>query len=73
MRKQVKVKPNSKQQSVEEQPDSSFIIRLKSLPVDGKANEELITLLAEKFDVPKAKIKIKSVSSRQKMIEIDSD
>ena len=74
MRKQVKVKPNSKHQSLEEQPDGSLIIRLKSLPIDGNANEELIALLAEKFDVPKAKIKIKSgLSSRQKMIEISFD
>ncbi len=74
MRKQVKVKPNSKHQSVEEQTDGSLTIHLKSPPIDGRANEELIKLLAEKFDVPKSKIRIKSgLSSRQKLIEIDSD
>lgn len=74
MRKQVKVKPNSKHQSVEEQTDGSLTVHLKSPPIDGRANEELIKLLAEKFDVPKSKIRIKSgLSSRQKLIEIDSD
>jgi uncharacterized protein len=72
MQKKVKVKPNSKQQKITEQPDGSLIVYLKSPPIDGKANEELIKLLAENFDVPKAQIRIKSgLSSRQKLIEID--
>lgn len=74
MKKQVKVKPNSKQQKIEEAPDGSLTINLKSPPVDGKANEELIKLLAEKFDVPKSKISIKSgLSSKNKLVEIDTD
>ncbi len=74
MQKKVKVKPNSKQQKIEEQPDDTLTVYLKSPPVDGKANEELIKLLAEKFNVPKSHIKIKlGLSSRQKLIEIDTD
>ncbi|MBW4562174.1 MAG: DUF167 domain-containing protein [Mojavia pulchra JT2-VF2] len=74
MQKKVKVKPNSKQQKIEEQTDGSLNIHLKSPPVDGKANEELIKLLAEKFDVPKSHIQIKSgMTSRQKLVEIDTD
>ncbi|MEH2066667.1 MAG: DUF167 domain-containing protein [Nostoc sp.] len=73
MQKKVKVKPNSKQQKITEQPDGSLIVYLKSPPVDGKANEELIKLLAEKFGVAKSDITIKSgLSSRQKLIEIDT-
>ncbi|MBD2667320.1 hypothetical protein B6N60_02350 [Richelia sinica FACHB-800] len=72
MQKKVKVKPNSKQQKITEQEDGSLIVHLKSPPVDGKANEELIKLLAEKFNVPKSAIRIKTgVSSRQKLIEIE--
>ncbi|MCM0588988.1 MAG: DUF167 domain-containing protein [Gloeotrichia echinulata IR180] len=72
MQKKVKVKPNSKQQKIAEQSDGSLIVHLKSPPVDGKANEELIKLLAENFDVPKSDIRIKSgLSSRQKLVEID--
>ena len=74
MQKRVKVKPNSKRQSIESETDGSLTIHLKSPPVDGKANEELIKLLAERFDVPKFQIRIKSgLSSRQKLIEIDTD
>jgi uncharacterized protein (TIGR00251 family) len=72
MQKRVKVKPNSKQQKIEELPDGSLNVHLKSPPVDGKANEELIKLLAKKFDVSKSSIRIKSgTTSRQKVIEID--
>lgn len=71
MQIKVKVKPNSKQQKIVEETDGSFTIYLKSPPVDGKANAELIKLLAEQFDVPKSHITIKSgLSARQKFIEI---
>lgn len=74
MQKKVKVKPNSKIQKVEEQADGSLRVHLKSPPVDGKANEELIKLLAEKFNVAKSHITIKSgLSSQQKLVEIDTD
>ncbi|BAY88659.1 MULTISPECIES: DUF167 domain-containing protein [unclassified Tolypothrix] len=74
MQKKVKVKPNSKQQKIEEQADGSLNVHLKSPPVDGKANEELIKLLAEKFNVPKSYIRIKSgATSRQKFVEIDTE
>jgi hypothetical protein len=72
MQLRITVKPNSKQQSIEEVEDGSFIVRLKSPPVDGKANRELIELIAEKFDVAKSQIQIKSgLSSRKKLILID--
>lgn len=74
MQKQVKVKPNSKKQSIQESADGSLTVHLKSPPVDGKANKELIELLAKKFDVPKSNIRIKlGLSSRTKLIEIDTD
>lgn len=74
MKKQVKVKPNSKQQKIEEAADGSLTVHLKSPPVDGKANEELIKLLSAKFNVSKSQITIKlGASSRNKLVEIDTD
>jgi hypothetical protein len=71
MKIQVKVKPNSKQQKIEEFADGSLTIRLQSPPVDGKANQELIVLLAKQFKVPKSHIQIKSgLSSKNKLVEI---
>jgi len=71
MRKIVKVKPNSREQKIIHQTDGSLNVYLKSPPVDGKANEELIKLLAIEFNVPKSSITIKlGLSSKQKLIEI---
>jgi hypothetical protein len=68
---QVKVKPNSKQQKILEAEDGSLTVYLKSPPVDGKANQELIQLLAQKYAVPKSAITIKSgLSSKNKLIAI---
>ena len=70
----IKVKPNSKEQKIIEEENGSLTIRLKSPPVDGKANEELIKVLSKKYHVPKSYIRIKSgISSRQKLVEIDMD
>ncbi|MDJ0633144.1 MAG: DUF167 domain-containing protein [Xenococcaceae cyanobacterium MO_188.B29] len=72
MKIQVKVKPNSKQQKIEQSEDGTWIIRLKSPPVDGKANQELINLLAKHFQVGKKQITIKAgLSAKNKLIEID--
>ncbi|MEW5861495.1 MAG: DUF167 domain-containing protein [Cyanobacteriota bacterium] len=72
MKKQVKVEPNSKNKSIEEAEDGSITVHLKSPPVDGKANEELIQILSKKFNVSKSRILLKSgLSSRNKLVEID--
>lgn len=72
MNKQIKVKPNSKKQNIEESADGILTVHLKSPPVDGKANKELIELLAKKFNVSKSQIRIKTgLSSKMKLVEID--
>lgn len=72
MQIRVKVKPNSKAPKIIEEEDASLTVYLKSPPVDGKANEELIKTLAEKYNVPKSDVTIKSgLSARQKLVEID--
>lgn len=74
MRKQVKVKPNSKQQSIVEESDGSLTVFLKSPPIEGKANQELVKLLADKFGVPKSRVTIQSgANARIKLIDIDLD
>ncbi|MGI0486900.1 DUF167 domain-containing protein [Pantanalinema rosaneae CENA516] len=65
------MKPNSKQQSIRQEADGSLTVHLKSPPVDGKANTELIQLLTQELKLPKSSIRIKSgLSSRTKLIEI---
>lgn len=68
----VHVKPNSKQQEILPQEDGSFLVYLKSPPTEGKANQELIALLAKHFRLPKSQVVIKlGLSSRQKVVEIE--
>ncbi len=71
MKKQIKSKPNSKKQQLITELDGSLTAYLKSSPINGKANEELIQLLANSFGIPKSKVVIKSgLSSRIKLVEI---
>jgi uncharacterized protein len=73
MQKRVKVKPNSRSPKIVEEEDGSLTVHLKSPPVDGKANEELVKVLADKYDVKKSSITIKSgLTSRQKLVEIEN-
>lgn len=68
----VKVKPNARQQTIRHKDDGSLTIQLRASPIAGKANQELIQLLAEEFGVPKASVRIKSgATSKTKRIEID--
>ncbi len=67
----VRVKPNSKNPRIEAGADGSLTVYLKSPPVEGKANEELIARVAERFGVPKSRVRIKSgLSSKTKVLEV---
>ena len=69
---QVKVKPNSRASELARLEDGSGLARLKSPPVDGKANEELIALVAGQFHVGKAAVSIRSgASGRTKFVRIE--
>ena len=56
----VKVKPNARSSSLEQGADGVWVARLKSPPVDGKANQELIELVARRFRCPKRAVAIKA-------------
>jgi uncharacterized protein len=71
---QVKVKPNARSSSLEEAEGGLWLAQLKSPPVDGKANEELVALVARHFGCARAAVSIKSgASGRLKLIRIDGD
>lgn len=68
---QLKVKPNARVQSLSEGEDGVWLAQLKSPPVDGKANAELVALLAAHFGCRKKDILIKAgASGRMKWIRI---
>ena len=58
----VKAKPNARVASLTQQDDGSWLAQLKSPPVDGKANAELIALVARQFGCSKAQVSIKTGS-----------
>jgi len=69
---QIKVKPQSRVSSLVQSEDGQWLANIKSLPVDGKANEELMALLAKQFGCAKSKVSIKSgASSRTKLVRVD--
>jgi len=72
MKIKIRVLPRSSHNEVVgEMVDGTLKVKLTAPPVDGKANEALIKLLAEHFSVAKSKIKIVAgATSKNKTIEI---
>ncbi len=69
---QVKVKPQARVSELELQSDGTWLARLKAPPVDGRANEELIALVARHFGLRKSQVCIKSgAAARVKLVQID--
>jgi uncharacterized protein (TIGR00251 family) len=69
---QVKVKPNSRASRLEETAEGTWLAHIKAPPVDGKANQELIEMIAEHFGCRKAAVSIKSgASGRMKLVRIE--
>ena len=68
----VKVKPNARETSLEQLADGSWLARVRSPATEGRANRELLALVAEHFNCPKAAVCLKSgASSRTKLIRIE--
>ena len=68
----IAVKPNAKASQLSQDEAGRWTARLAAPPVDGKANEELIALVARHFGVRRSAVTIKSgAGARLKLIEID--
>ncbi len=70
----IKVLPrSSRNEVVGKMSDGTLKVKLLAPPVDGKANEALIKLLSEYFNIPKSKIKIvRGLTSRKKTVRLSS-
>jgi uncharacterized protein (TIGR00251 family) len=69
---QVKVKPRSRTSELVRESDGTWLARLKAPPVDGKANQELVALVAAHLNCPKAAVSIKSgIKGRLKIIRVE--
>jgi uncharacterized protein len=68
----VKVKPNSRISTFEQAEGGTWLARLRAAPIEGKANEELIALVAHHFRCRKSAVSIKSgASGRMKLVRIE--
>ena len=68
----VKVKLNASASTFEPADDGTWLAQIKSAPIDGKANAELIALVAGHFQCRKSAVTIKSgASGRFKLVRID--
>lgn len=56
----VRALPRSSRAGVEGVVADALKVRLRSAPVDGKANKELVETVADAFDLPKSRVKFKS-------------
>jgi hypothetical protein len=69
---QVKVKPRSRVSVLSPEEGGVWLAYLKSPPLEGKANEELVALVARHFGCRKSAVSIKSGgSSRTKLVQIE--
>ncbi|MDI6717737.1 MAG: DUF167 domain-containing protein [Patescibacteria group bacterium] len=67
----VKAKTSSKKEKIEKINENTFIVKVKELPIDDKANKAIIKKLSGHFKIPINQIKIISGHiTKTKIIEI---
>ena len=67
------IQPGAKKTEVAGEHGDALKIRLAAPPVDGKANAELVRLLAEAFGVPRRQVAIlRGETSRDKLVRVDA-
>ncbi|MBD3414348.1 MAG: YggU family protein [Candidatus Aminicenantes bacterium] len=73
MRISVKVSPRSQETGINRIGDRDFKVKVKAPPEKGKANKEVIEVVARYFKVPKSQVRIvRGHKNRKKTIEIIS-
>mgnify|MGYP001608005167 CR=1 FL=1 len=66
------VKPNSKREGVVLSGEGTYTVRVSARPVEGKANERVVELLAAHFGIPKARVAIiRGTAGRKKIVQIE--
>lgn len=72
MKINVKVKIQSKKERVEKIDEGNFQVYVNCPPIEGRANERVIELFSDYFNVAKSQISIaQGLKSKNKVLEID--
>lgn len=67
----VRLQPRAARDEVAGERDGRLLIRVKAPPVDGRANEALIALIAKRAGVPKRDVElIRGHASRDKVVRV---
>ncbi len=70
----VQVMPNAAKSEVLEEIEGALKIRLKALPIEGRANDALVRFIANLLDLPKGRVSVThGFSSRQKLLEVETE
>jgi len=68
---QVRVKPGSRVSALAAVADGTYVAQVKAPPVDGKANEELVALVAKHYGCHRSAVTVKAgASSRTKLVHV---
>ena len=72
MRVVVRVKPGSSKGPLVESDDEGLVVFVREKAIDGAANDGVIKILADHFDVPKSRVRVvRGHTARIKQVEID--
>lgn len=72
MRVVVRVKPGSFKGPLVESDEEGLVVFVREKAIDGAANDGVIKILADHFDVPKSRVRVvRGHTARIKQIEID--
>lgn len=67
----VKVGPNARRAALTEQADGTWLAEVQASPVNGKANDALIALVADHFGLRRSQVEIRSgAGSRYKQLSL---
>lgn len=70
---EVRVKPRARTPSLVEGADGTWVARLRSPPAEGRANRELVALVAAHFGCPKSAVTIlRGTTSRTKRLRVET-
>jgi hypothetical protein len=69
---EVRVRPNARESRLEQAPDGRWQALLKAAPIEGRANDELLALVARHFGLRRSQLSIRSgAGGRLKRVQIE--
>jgi hypothetical protein len=68
----VKVTPNARADEIRGFSGDLLVVRIKAQPVDGKANDALVRLVADALGLPRAAVSVDhGATARKKLLALD--